>query len=63
MVLEMGHKTPRVQAQTSTIEGAEHEAAAAARKHPESLKERLDAMAEALRAPEPAATVDWLEIL
>jgi putative nucleotidyltransferase with HDIG domain len=63
MVQEMDHKTPRVQPQTSTIEKAEHEAGAAARKQAGSLQERLDAMAESLRAPEPAATVDWLEIL
>jgi len=63
MVQEMDHKTPRVQSQTSTIEKAEHEAGAAARKQAGSLKERLDEMAESLRAPEPAATVDWLEIL
>lgn len=63
MVQEMDHKTPRVQPQTTTVEKAEHEAAAASSKPPESLQERLDAMAEALRAPEPAATVDWLEIL
>jgi hypothetical protein len=52
-----------VQPQTSTIEKAEHEAGASARKQAGSLKERLDEMAESLRAPEPAATVDWLEIL
>jgi putative nucleotidyltransferase with HDIG domain len=63
MVQEMDHNTPRVQPQTSTIEKAEHEAGAAARKEERSLKERIDAMAEALRAPEPAATVDWLDIL
>ncbi len=63
MVQEMNHKTPRVQPQTSTIEKAEHEARVAGRKQARSLEQRLEAMAEALRAPEPAATVDWLEIL
>jgi putative nucleotidyltransferase with HDIG domain len=63
MVQEMDHKTPRVQPQTSTIEKAEREARVAGRKQARSLEQRLEAMAEALRAPEPAATVDWLEIL
>ncbi|MEE9470392.1 MAG: HD domain-containing phosphohydrolase, partial [Gemmatimonadota bacterium] len=65
MVQEMEFRTPRVRPQTTTAEMAEREAAETARLRAdrEGLATRLDAMADSLLAPEPAATVDWLEIL
>ena len=64
MVRQMEFKTPSVRPQTTALEQAEREAAAALRAQDGgSLEERLDAMAESLLAPEPTATVDWLEIL
>ena len=61
----MEFRTPRVRPQTTTAEMAEREAADTARLRAdrEGLATRLDAMADSLLAPEPAATVDWLEIL
>jgi putative nucleotidyltransferase with HDIG domain len=65
MVQEMEFRTPRVRPQTTTAEMAEREAADSARllADREGLATRLDAMADSLLAPEPAATIDWLEIL
>jgi putative nucleotidyltransferase with HDIG domain len=64
MVQQMEFKTPSVRPQTTVLEQAEREAAAALRaQEGGSLEERLEAMAEGLLAPEPTATVDWLEIL
>ena len=64
MVRQMEYKTPSVRPQTTALEQAEREAAAALRARQESsLEQRLDAMAESLLTPEPTATVDWLEIL
>ncbi|UCG75709.1 MAG: hypothetical protein JSV95_13520, partial [Gemmatimonadota bacterium] len=62
MVRELEFRTPRVRPQTTTVERAEREARAAAART-DTLQDRLDAMAESLLAPEPTATVDWLEIL
>ena len=63
MVRQMEFRTPRVQPQLSPAEAVEREAAAAHAASAETLRERLDAMADSLLAPEPTATVDWLEIL
>ncbi len=65
MVQEINLNTSGVRPDISAAEMAEHEASEAARAQAarEGVAEHLDEMGETLLAPEPTATVDWLEIL